>query len=62
MAKPAGNAPRVGVIVNPVAPDTIRLAPPLILTTDQADSFIATLGPVLDAVHDAASRGLASAT
>ena len=58
----AGELLTRGVIVNPVAPDTIRLAPPLILTTDQADSFIATLGPVLDAVHDAASRGLASAT
>ncbi|GAA3626720.1 acetylornithine transaminase [Kineosporia mesophila] len=37
-----------GFIVNPVAPDAIRLAPPLILTADQADSFTAALPAALD--------------
>ncbi len=32
-----------GFVVNAVAPDTVRLAPPLVLTRDQADSFIAAL-------------------
>ncbi|GAA4353270.1 acetylornithine transaminase [Angustibacter luteus] len=32
-----------GFIVNAVGPDTVRLAPPLILTADQADSFLAAL-------------------
>jgi acetylornithine/N-succinyldiaminopimelate aminotransferase len=38
-----------GFIVNPVAPDTLRLAPPLILTADQADTFVAALPAALDA-------------
>ncbi|MFN8078694.1 MAG: acetylornithine transaminase [Kineosporiaceae bacterium] len=58
----AGRLLTRGVIVNPVAPDTIRLAPPLILTTEQADTFLAALGPVLDAVLDVASRGVAATT
>jgi len=37
-----------GFIVNPVAPDAIRLAPPLILTAEQADTFIAALPAALD--------------
>ncbi|MCH8613189.1 acetylornithine transaminase [Arsenicicoccus dermatophilus] len=37
-----------GVIVNPVRPDALRLAPPLILTTDQADELVLALPPVLD--------------
>ncbi|HEX8498249.1 MAG TPA: acetylornithine transaminase [Actinomycetales bacterium] len=32
-----------GFIVNAVAPDVVRLAPPLILTAEQADSFVAAL-------------------
>ncbi len=32
-----------GFIVNAVAPDVIRLAPPLILTLDQAESFLSAL-------------------
>lgn len=42
-----------GFIVNAVAPDTIRLAPPLILDTAQADEFLAALPAVLDAVATA---------
>ncbi len=38
-----------GFIVNAVAPDTLRLAPPLILTTEQADTFVDALPLALDA-------------
>ncbi len=38
-----------GFLVDPVRADTIRLAPPLILTADQADTFVAALPAVLDA-------------
>jgi acetylornithine aminotransferase len=37
-----------GFVVNAVAPDALRLAPPLILTTEQADSFVAALPAALD--------------
>lgn len=39
-----------GFIVNPVRPDTIRLAPPLILTLAQANHFLAELPGILDHV------------
>jgi acetylornithine aminotransferase len=38
-----------GFIVNPVAPDALRLAPPLILTAEQAATFVAALPAALDA-------------
>lgn len=38
---------RAGFIINPVAPDAIRLAPPYILTTEQADTFVAALPQLL---------------
>jgi len=38
-----------GFILNAVRPDTLRLAPPLVLTAAQADSFVAALPGVLDA-------------
>jgi acetylornithine aminotransferase len=38
-----------GFIVNAVAPDAVRLAPPLVLTDDQADELTAALPAVLDA-------------
>ncbi|WFE28800.1 acetylornithine transaminase [Solwaraspora sp. WMMD791] len=38
-----------GFLVNPAQPDVIRLAPPLILTAEQADGFLATLPAALDA-------------
>ena len=38
-----------GFIVNAVAPDALRLAPPLILTADQADTFVAALPAALGA-------------
>ncbi|UOZ05920.1 acetylornithine transaminase [Amycolatopsis sp. WQ 127309] len=38
-----------GYLVNPIAPDTVRLAPPLVLDSDQADGFLAALPGALDA-------------
>jgi acetylornithine aminotransferase len=40
-----------GFIVNAVAPDAIRIAPPLILTADQAEEFLAALPKLLDYAH-----------
>ena len=37
-----------GFLVNAVRPTTIRLAPPLILTADQAQSFLDALPAILD--------------
>ncbi|MBS2965588.1 acetylornithine transaminase [Actinocrinis puniceicyclus] len=45
LAEAALNA---GFIVNPVTPQAIRLAPPLILTAAQADEFLAVLPRLLD--------------
>ena len=42
-----------GFIVNSPGPRTIRLAPPLILTTDQADRFLAALPALLQTAKDA---------
>jgi acetylornithine/N-succinyldiaminopimelate aminotransferase len=36
-----------GFLVNPIQPDVLRLAPPLILTTEQAEAFVTALGEVL---------------
>jgi acetylornithine/N-succinyldiaminopimelate aminotransferase len=44
-----------GFIVNPVTPSTIRLAPPLILTAEQASTLIQALGPALDAADRSAA-------
>jgi acetylornithine/N-succinyldiaminopimelate aminotransferase len=53
LARPAAPAVeaaarRAGFLVNAVQPDAIRLAPPLILTAAQADSFTAALPAILD--------------
>jgi acetylornithine/N-succinyldiaminopimelate aminotransferase len=45
VAKAAQDA---GYLVNPIAPDTIRLAPPLILSAEQAGGFLAALPAALD--------------
>ncbi|MFI2648120.1 acetylornithine transaminase [Micromonospora fulviviridis] len=37
-----------GFLVNPVQPGVLRLAPPLILTAEQADAFLAALPAALD--------------
>ncbi|QCB98220.1 acetylornithine transaminase [Arthrobacter sp. PAMC25564] len=42
-----------GFIVNSPGPHTIRLAPPLILTTAQADRFLAALPAILQTAKDA---------
>jgi acetylornithine/N-succinyldiaminopimelate aminotransferase len=42
-----------GYIVNSPGPRSIRLAPPLILTTDQADRFLAALPALLQTAKDA---------
>ena len=41
-----------GYLVNAVQPDTIRLAPPLILTAEQADAFVDALAEALGPVDD----------
>ncbi len=41
-----------GFIVNAVTPDVVRLAPPLILTGEQADTFVAALPALLAAYDD----------
>jgi acetylornithine aminotransferase len=45
----AATAQRHGFLVNAVQPDAVRLAPPLILTEHEADSFVAALPAILDA-------------
>jgi acetylornithine/N-succinyldiaminopimelate aminotransferase len=39
-----------GFLVNAPAPDVVRLVPPLVLTDEQVDAFLAALPTVLDAV------------
>ena len=38
-----------GFLANAVAPDVLRLAPPLVLTDAQVDAFVAALPAALDA-------------
>ncbi|MCC3774934.1 acetylornithine transaminase [Streptomyces sp. UNOB3_S3] len=47
-------AQEAGLLVNAVAPDVVRLAPPLIITEDEVETFLRTLPGVLDAVADGA--------
>lgn len=54
LTRPAGTAvaavsQRAGFLVNAVQPDAVRLAPPLVLSADEADSFIGALPGILDA-------------
>jgi acetylornithine aminotransferase len=51
----AAAAMQAGFIVNAPAPEVVRLAPPLILTTEQADSFVAALPAILDTAASAAA-------
>jgi acetylornithine aminotransferase len=46
-----------GFIINMCAPDRIRLAPPLILTADQADEFLAAWPGILDDAYAPGSGG-----
>lgn len=41
-------ARQAGFLINAAVPDVLRLAPPLILTTEQADSFVAALPDILN--------------
>jgi acetylornithine/N-succinyldiaminopimelate aminotransferase len=50
-------ARRAGFLVNAVQPDAIRLAPPLILTPEQADSFTAELPAILASASVPAGQG-----
>jgi acetylornithine aminotransferase len=49
-------ARNAGFIINAPAPEVIRLAPPLILTTEQADSFVAALPGLLDTATKESAR------
>ena len=50
----ASAAMDAGFIINAPAPNVLRLAPPLILTTEQADSFVTALPGILDSAATAA--------
>jgi acetylornithine/N-succinyldiaminopimelate aminotransferase len=51
LAKPLTQAAqRAGFIVNDCSPSRLRLAPPLVLTSDQADTWLAAMPPLLDEV------------
>jgi acetylornithine aminotransferase len=56
----AGALREAGFLVNPVQPGVIRLAPPLILTAAQADSFLAALPAALDQGSGALDQGSAA--
>jgi acetylornithine/N-succinyldiaminopimelate aminotransferase len=45
-------AEKAGYLVNPVAPDAVRLAPPLILSHEEAESFLSALPAVLDSAKE----------
>ncbi len=53
----AAAAQHAGFLLNAPAPNVLRLAPPLILTTEQADSFVNALPAILDAAIGAAALG-----
>ncbi|MBJ8341553.1 acetylornithine transaminase [Antrihabitans sp. YC3-6] len=50
------HARAAGFLVNPAKPNVIRLAPPLILTEEQADSFVSALPAILDAASNTAQE------
>ncbi|MDQ3402835.1 MAG: acetylornithine transaminase, partial [Actinomycetota bacterium] len=41
-----------GFLVNNVQPDVVRLAPPLILTDEQAAEFVTALPAILDTAQE----------
>ncbi|MGH3714236.1 MAG: acetylornithine transaminase [Micromonosporaceae bacterium] len=51
---------QAGFLVNPVQPDVVRLAPPLNLTAEQADSFLAALPAALDSALDSSALDTAA--
>ena len=50
-AEVAAAAKRHGFLVNAVAPDVIRLAPPLVVTEEDIDALLAALPAILDAAR-----------
>jgi acetylornithine aminotransferase len=48
----AAAAEKAGYLINPVAADVIRLAPPLVILHDQATEFVAALPDALNAVKE----------
>lgn len=46
------HAREAGFLINPAKPNVIRLAPPLILTHEQAQSFVSALPAILDAAQE----------
>jgi acetylornithine/N-succinyldiaminopimelate aminotransferase len=59
-ARVATAALEAGFIVNAVAPDTVRLAPPLVLTAEQADSFLVALPAMLSTASTEPTASTAS--
>ncbi len=49
-------ARRSGFLVNAVQPDAVRIAPPLVLSSQEAASFTAALPGILDAASVLASQ------
>ncbi|MBM6399378.1 acetylornithine transaminase [Phycicoccus sonneratiae] len=52
----AAHGREAGLILNPVAPDAVRLAPPLVVTTDQLDLFVDALPGLLDLATEETPR------
>jgi acetylornithine/N-succinyldiaminopimelate aminotransferase len=52
----AALAREAGFIVNPVAPDALRLVPPLVITTAELDLFVDALPGLLDAATPTATK------
>ncbi|MFI6869815.1 acetylornithine transaminase [Nocardia sp. NPDC050406] len=50
-------AREAGYLLNPAKPNVIRLAPPLVLTENQAENFLHDLPGILDAAQAAAEKG-----
>ncbi|MEV7185137.1 acetylornithine transaminase [Kitasatospora sp. NPDC093102] len=53
-AKVQAAAQEAGYLVNAAVPDAVRLAPPLVLTEQEADAFLAALPGILRAVRESA--------
>ena len=47
----AAQARAAGFLVNNAVPDRVRLAPPLVLTEEQAEEFLIALPGILDAAR-----------
>nr|WP_271210083.1 acetylornithine transaminase [Rhodococcus wratislaviensis]GLK35087.1 acetylornithine aminotransferase [Rhodococcus wratislaviensis] len=51
------SAREAGYLINAAQPGVVRLAPPLVLTDDQAEGFVAALPSILDNAQSAAQPG-----